>query len=303
MSQIKSDWIAVDWGTTRMRVWIMADDGTILHRSSSRAGMSRVAREDYEPALLQQIADFLPDGKVTDVLICGAAGSKQGWHEAPYVPVPAAPPCLDHAIEVPIQDPRVRVRIIPGMSQASPPDVMRGEETQIAGFLDQKPDFDGVLCLPGTQTKWARISAGEVVSFQSFMTGELFAAISEHSLLRYTVGPGGGSAAEFEKGVRAADAKPEALAARLFSIRSEALLNGLSGADARGRLSGLLIGMELAAARPYWLGMDVSIIGDIALSSRYKQALAFFHQDATVVDVEEMTLSGLKLCRDCERKG
>ena len=103
--------------------------------------------------------------------------------------------------------------VLPGLSQARPADVMRGEETQIAGLLAADPGFDGVACLPGTHTKWARVSAGEVVSFRTCMTGELFALLSERSVLRHAVGGEGFEEAAFAEALSDAIARPEALAA------------------------------------------------------------------------------------------
>ena len=123
------------------------------------------------------------------VIACGMVGARQGWIEAPYSQVPCAPVGLS-MIKPVVEDTRLDVSILPGLSQTDPADVMRGEETQIAGYLAENPGFDGVLCLPGTHTKWAHISAGEVVSFRTFMTGELFALVSSQSVLRHSVGAG-----------------------------------------------------------------------------------------------------------------
>ena len=122
----------------------------------------------------------------------------------------------------PSTDPRLDVRVIPGLKQTSPADVMRGEETQIAGYLAGNPGFDGVLCLPGTHSKWVQVSAGEVVSFRTFMTGEMFALLARTSVLRLTVGEGWHDAA-FADAVADSMARPEALSQRLFSIRAEGL--------------------------------------------------------------------------------
>ena len=106
------------------------------------------------------------------------------------MPCPPAPAAFARA---PTADPRLVVRILPGLSQDDPPDVMRGEETQIAGLLAREPDFDGIACLPGTHTKWAHVSAGEVVSFASYMTGELFGLLAATSVLRKTLAEDGWS--------------------------------------------------------------------------------------------------------------
>jgi 2-dehydro-3-deoxygalactonokinase len=221
-------------------------------------------------------------------------GSRQGWIEAPYRSVPCAPVEPGRMVTPAIRDPRLSVHVVPGLKQSQPADVIRGEETQIAGFLTGRPGFDGVLCLPGTHTKWARISAGEVVSFQTYMTGELFALLGRESVLRHGMEGDGWDAAAFAEGLDQAISRPERLAQRLFAIRAEGLLAGLSGDAARARLSGLLIGAELAAARPYWLGQDVAIIGSPAVTGPYGIALAAQGMTAESVDGDDMVLAGLR---------
>ena len=195
------------------------------------------------------------------------AGARGGWEEAPYATVPCPPGPAAFA-RPRTRDPRLSVRILPGLRQDQPPDVMRGEETQLAGLLAAEPGFDGVACLPGTHTKWVHLSAGEVVSFASYMTGEIFALLATASVLRKTVAPDGWSDPDFLQAVEDGMARPERTAARLFGLRAEALLHGLPPERARARLSGLLIGAELAGARPYWLGREVVLIGADRLAAR-----------------------------------
>jgi 2-dehydro-3-deoxygalactonokinase len=191
-------------------------------------------------------------------------------------------------------DPRVTVMIIPGLKQIAPPDVVRGEETQIAGLLLENPSFEGGLCLPGTHTKWVRVRAGEVVEFSTFMTGELYGLLAEHSVLRHSLGGEDWDAAEFSACVQAVLADPNALAARLFSIRSEVLVAGLEPRSARARLSGLLIGAELAAARAYWTGSDITIVGNGAQSTLYADALRLLGRQPGLADTTKVTLAGLR---------
>ena len=252
-----ADWIAVDWGTSNLRAWAMADDGAVLADATSPAGMSSLTQTQYEPALLDLVHNWLDVSRVTDVIACGMVGARQGWAEAEYATVPGPPRGPQAFTRPKTRDAGIKVHILPGMRQDQPFDVMRGEETQIAGLLAREPRFDGVICLPGTHTKWVHVSAGEVVSFTSFMTGELFALLAGQSVLRHTIGAQGWSAPDFETAVDDALARPERASAQFFGLRAEALLADLSPDRARARLSGLLIGMELAGARPYWLGRDV----------------------------------------------
>lgn len=278
-------WIAVDWGTSHLRAWLMDADDQVLERRQSDAGMARLAQTEFAGALEALVGAF--DGPV---VACGMVGARQGWAEAPYATTPCAPPSARAATRV------GNVHILPGVQQGQPADVMRGEETQIAGYLALEPEFDGILCLPGTHTKWVHISAGEIVSFRTAMTGELFALLSEHSVLRHSVGEGWAPDA-FAAGVSDALSKPESLAAQLFNIRAAGLLQGTEPDAARARLSGLLIGAELAAMRPYWLGQAVALIGATGLSEAYASALSLQGVTAQIVEDETMTLNGLIAAR------
>ena len=286
----RPDWIAVDWGTSNMRAWAMSASGSVLAETSSARGMGTLCRDSFEPALIESIGGWI-DGP-TDVVACGMVGSRQGWVEAPYVTTPCA--ALPEGLtKAPTQNADLRVHVVSGIKQDQPADVMRGEETQIAGFLARNKNWDGVFCLPGTHTKWVHISADEIVSFQTFMTGELFSVLTGQTVLRHSVASDGWNDDAFAEGVDAAMARPERLAARLFSLRAENLLKGLDGAAARARLSGLLIGAELAGAKPYWLGQQIAVIGDGTLAGHYVRALAAQSAPATQVNATSATLAGL----------
>jgi 2-dehydro-3-deoxygalactonokinase len=288
---VTPDWIAVDWGTSNLRAFAMTADGAVLAEASSDEGMGKLTREGYEPALLRLIEGWLSNR--TLVVACGMVGSRQGWCEAPYRAVPCTPVDRAGLVTAPTTDPRLRVLIAPGLKQTSPADVMRGEETQIAGALQMMPGYDGILCLPGTHSKWVQVSVGEVVSFQTFMTGEMFALLSETSVLRHGMQGGGWDDAAFDAAVSDSLSKPEKLGARLFSLRAEGLIAGLSPGAARARLSGLLIGTELAASRPYWLGQRVTLVGAEKLSAAYARALAAQGVETRRLSATDCTLAGL----------
>lgn len=298
----RPDWIAVDWGTSNMRAWAMSGRGTaatVLAEAQSDEGMGRLTPEGFEPALLRLIEPWLAPDRVTEVLACGMVGARQGWVEAAYRPVPCKPAEAGAATKVAARDPRIAVSILPGLSQRKPSaDVMRGEETQIAGLIAREREFDGVVCLPGTHTKWAHVSAEEVVSFQTFMTGELFALLSGQSVLRHSLAGEGWDEAAFDAAVSDAMSNPARLSQRLFALRAESLLDALPPAAARARLSGLLIGIELAAARPYWLGQRVAIIGAGGLSGAYARALGAQGVVAERHEAGGTTRAGLALARE-----
>jgi 2-dehydro-3-deoxygalactonokinase len=294
--RIAADWIAVDWGSSNLRAWAMRADGAVLDEAASPAGAIALAPEAFEPALLAAVGRWLGEGR-TDVLVCGMAGARGGWVEAAYAAVPCPPTPAAFARPV-VADPRLAVRILPGLRQDDPADVMRGEETQLAGLLRAEPDFDGVVCLPGTHTKWCHVSGGEVVSFASYMTGEVFALLAGHSVLRKTLAAEGWSDAAFLEAAEEGLARPERVPARLFPLRAAALLHGLDPVVARARLSGLLIGAELASARAYWLGREVVLIGADRLAAAYRDALALAGLAARAADAGELTRAGLAAAHD-----
>ena len=296
-----ADWIAVDWGTTHLRAWAIGADGSIRAEAGSAKGMGGLARDGFEPALLDLVEDWLGAGPVS-VLACGMVGAKQGWQEAPYVAIPAKPAELVPMRATLVRDARLTLSIVPGLSQRTPPDVMRGEETQIAGFLAKEPGFDGILCLPGTHTKWVHLSAGEVVSFQTCMTGEMFDLMSRQSVLRHSVAGATLDADAFAEAVSDTLSRPERLAQRLFSIRADATLNGTGAAIARARLSGALIGAELAATRAYWLGQPVVVAGAPELSKLYAGALAAQGASVRALDAGPLTLAGLARIRAAQKE-
>lgn len=280
------DWIAADWGTTNLRLWAMSGRTPSEARALDR-GMGGL-RPDQFAAVLAEGTDGWP---AVPVIASGMVGARQGWIEAPYVPAPC--PAAPRLVPVP-GDPGGRpVRIVCGVSQAGPADVMRGEETQVAGLLSLSPDFDGIVCLPGTHTKWVRVSAGEICNFKSLMTGELFGLIAGQSVLRHTVAAEGHDPDLFRAAVSDAMARPERGFGGLFQLRAEALLADLDPVAARARLSGALIGWDLAAAKPWWLGCEVTIIGASALSALYAEALAAHGVPAAQMSVEDATLAGL----------
>ena len=284
-------WIAVDWGTSKLRVFAMGADNTVLDERSSDQGMSSLTPDAFEPTLRTLLKDWTLPTPCT-VVACGMVGSRQGWQEAPYRAVPCAA-----QTSAPVRVKRcgddLQVWLIAGIKQNEPADVMRGEETQIAGFLALNPDWDGVICLPGTHSKWVHISAGEIVSFKTFLTGELFETISKNTVLRHSLSGADWDNDAFTEALSSTLSRPERLAGALFCLRAADLLHGQSSAAARAQLSGTLIGAELAAAKPYWLGQRIAIIGDHRLADLYSYSLAQQGMSAERCDANAVTLAGL----------
>ncbi|PIE09441.1 MAG: 2-keto-3-deoxy-galactonokinase [Rhodobacterales bacterium] len=273
-------WIGVAWGHTTLRAWAFRADGSVREARSGKAD----AKGAFGPAL-----DLLLKGlpSAAPVICCG-------WKDAdtPRAATPCPPPGGRDARRFEWSRP---VYLLPGIAQAAPPELMGTGVVRIRGYLAQEPEFDGILCLPGARTIWAHISAGEIVSFRSFLTGELLALLAEHSSLGALMANGDWDSAAFDTALDDATARPEALAAQLSGLDARALLDGQSPAQTRSRLFGLLIGAELAAARPYWLGQNVAILGDDgALSTAYSAALSRQGVPTTPADAEQALLSGLR---------
>ena len=269
----------------------MDKSGQVVGSTQSDKGMGGLAPSDFEPVLLSLIEPWL-GSNTTTIVACGMVSARQGWVEASYLPVPTKP-AGEKIMQISAHDPRIDVHLLAGVSQTNPPDVMRGEETQIAGLLRLEPQFRGIACLPGTHTKWVQIIDGEIFHFATFMTGELFALLAKNSVLRHSVDGEGWDEAAFKIALDDALTAPERIANRLFSLRASSLLLGTGAAASRAALSGLLIGMELAGARPYWLGQDVAIIGSDGLVPMYERALEHVGLAPRCLDGTDMVLGGL----------
>lgn len=280
------EWIAADWGTTNLRLWAMRGR-QVVDKRTSQSGMSRLEPHQFAPLLERMVADWGP----APVVACGMVGSRQGWVEAPYRATPAA--IQPELVKVPAS--ARPVWIAGGIKQFSPPDVMRGEETQIAGVLDENPDFDGVFCLPGTHTKWVRVKKRQIHSFQSFMTGELFELISERSVLRHTLATHGTDLDALAAAADQAIDDPAAAYGRFFQLRAAALLGAENPLHARSTLSGLLIGLELSAASRFWHNDPVILLGGKTLAPLYERVLGKRARDLRPHDAEQATLSGLAM--------
>lgn len=297
-STASTDWIAVDWGTSNLRVWAIDEAGEILAATGSDRGMGQLSPDDFEPVLLDLIAPYMRPDSITRVICCGMVGAKQGWCEAAYQMVPCAARSGDACVTAPAVDPRLDVRILPGVKQDDPADVMRGEEVQIAGFLRDTPGFEGTICLPGTHTKWVQVRDGAITGFKTCMTGELFALLSGASVLRHSVDTSDWDEGAFTAELRRSVDCPSEAVGRLFPLRAESLLAGLPPSRARARLSGLLIGQELATTVRYWRDQPIVLIGAGKLIALYAAALATQSVTVRQVDGDTATLAGLTAAHD-----
>ena len=288
--------IAADWGTSNLRVWGMDYQGNVINKITDGKGMSSLKPSEFEPHLIDLIGNWLPkEGNAKcPIIICGMAGAKTGWKEAEYLIAPCPPVNKEKIIQIETEDQRISVNIIPGIMQKSPPDVMRGEETQISGYLSKNPNFDGIICLPGTHTKWVHISAGEIVSFKTFMTGEIYQTLSKHSILKDSVKSNDFDFTAFLEAFEDIYSNPALISSKFFSLRAIDLLENTSTKFLKSKLSGYLIGSELAGAKSYWLGQNIVMIGNDDLCILYEKALKKLGLNTTIENAENITLNGLK---------
>lgn len=295
---------AVDWGTTRMRVWLLDAAGSVLAERRSDDCMLSAGAIGFEHVLERHLGDMQASASLP-VIICGMAGARQGWVEAPYVAAPAAmSDVLSGAIR--IAGLRRDVRIVPGVAQydAARPDVMRGEETQLAGL---RLTETSLVCMPGTHSKWVRVELGRIASFGTWMTGEVFSVLSQNSVLRHSLAESDvgqpAHAQIFADAVAVALDDPGGLTGQLFGIRAASLLKGLSPDDARARLSGLLIGCEIASAKTRFAqnAGPVILVGSGCLADLYDSALRLAGFEPTRADADAAVRAGLfEAAKNCQ---
>lgn len=286
-------WIAVDWGTSNLRVWLMSG-GQVVDAKSANTGMGSLKPHEFEAALLELTSNWLDDrsDEKMQIVACGMVGARQGWMEAPYAEVPCSP-VAGKIVKPQTNDPRLDVSILSGVCQMDPPDVMRGEETQIAGFISGREDTSGILCMPGTHSKWICLEKGVVNEFTTSLTGELYSLICEHSILKSLTDKKGFDADEFAKGVAKAAHAPEMVFNSIFSLRARAVLHGSNQVETAAFLSGLLIGSEITSIIKNMPSGKLFLLGSGKLGELYAQALGILGHSFEKVDVTELTLKGL----------
>ncbi len=287
--------VAVDWGTSRLRLWVIDRDGTTIAQRHTDEGLEGASAVGFAATLENHLKGLgVPAG--IPVIICGMAGSRQGWVEAPYLDTPALlGDVIRHARSV--SDSRRDVRILPGIAQRSTlePDVMRGEETQLLGLITD--NSRQLVCMPGTHCKWVEVSEFSVQRLTTFLTGELFALFAGHSLLRHSIGDVRTFPVDtpaFEDACADMIAHPQALSQRLFSVRAASLLHGFSQTDCAAKLSGLLIGAEIGGAKlSYGTASNVTLVGVGGLGKLYERALQMAGFSYTLTDGEAQVRAGL----------
>lgn len=286
--------IALDWGTSSLRAWLLDEQGAVLDARDGGLGIMQLPGHDFAAVYNDSLRTWLTADPSLPAIASGMIGSRNGWREAPYVNCPAEPGTLAERLTT-VTDGITPLHIVPGVMQAGGsgrlPDVMRGEETQVLGALAGEPALgrDSILVLPGTHSKWVSVRHGRIDAFTTYMTGELFAVLTQHSILGR---PGRQRSAQtsdaaFSLGVTTArDMGGAGISAALFSTRSRLLTGSLEEAGTAAYLSGLLIGEELRSALSGRTGSSpLRLIGSPALCARYAQALEHFDvADSATID-------------------
>jgi 2-dehydro-3-deoxygalactonokinase len=272
--------IAIDWGTSSFRAYRLSASGAILEIRSAARGLLTVTDGEFSRVLDEEIADWRED---TPIVMCGMIGSRQGWLEVPYVACPADARKLTTSIKS--VDWRGKlVHIVPGLScmdHSGVPDVMRGEETQLLGAMEELGDGVHWVCLPGTHSKWVRIKDRRIEQFSTFMTGELFAVLRDHSILGRMMNGDARDDAAFIAGVkRSGDSG--GLLHHLFGVRAQGLLGKLFNESSASYLSGLLIGHELRSVSEKT--SQVNLLGATHLVAAYSTALSTVGMPARILD-------------------
>jgi 2-dehydro-3-deoxygalactonokinase len=295
--------IAVDWGTSSLRVWLMDGAANVLSARRRAKGLLSIADltvaergGEYERILSDVCGDWLRDHPGLPAIACGMVGSSEGWVDAGYLALPTdltlradAFTTIDHAHGV--------LHVVPGLRIASladaAGDLLRGEESQLVGALDLagRDHPRQTFVLPGTHTKWVRVEDGKVISFTTAMTGEIFGLLLRDGLLARTAAPASGDDRAFERGLRTTTDR--GLLTELFGGRALVLDGLLDPSSLPDYISGVLIADELRHQLPtYATSGPVVLCGAPELCARYSKALAQNGVESRVVP-EDATARGL----------
>ena len=290
--QNKSEkWIAIDWGTSNFRAYLMKND-EVLDKISSNDGMKFVKKNHFENILIKNISKWLPSDEVIEILASGMVGAKQGWIEVPYTETPCSVMKLK-VLSPKVNNKKIKIYILSGVSQNNPEDVMRGEETQLAGYFLDNPNFSGSICLPGTHSKWVNVKNYKILNFNTYLTGELYEIIKNHSVLKHSLETQEIYEKKLIQGVEKILKNPNNLSNVLFQLRAKDLLNNQSSVEANSLLSGYFLGLELLGSKVYWFEKDVILIGSDLLNRHYELCLKNKVNSIKKFTSSDMTLKGL----------
>ncbi len=290
-----NEWIALDWGTSNFRAYLIRNR-IILDKIVTNEGIKNIAINEFEKILKKNINKWIKCYSIELILASGMVGSNQGWIEVPYKSCPCSVIDLNYK-RLKILN-KIEVRILSGVSQRVPADVLRGEETQIAGYLLNNETFKGSICLPGTHSKWVNINEMKILNFQTFLTGELYELIKRFSILKHNL-----NSENFDPNIIISSAKkiinnPENFTNKLFNIRAESLLKKAKDIENNSKLTGYLLGLELAGSKTYWNNKNLIIIGSKYLIDLYSLILDKKCKSISLIKSDDMVISGLSFFKE-----
>ena len=308
--------IALDWGTSSLRAYLLGQSGTILSQVSMPLGVMQLKQtpkrnlrsnsKAFEKAFELACGRWLHAMPSLPVIASGMVGSREGWREASYLSVPMDVSVLGKHLTKLKTSKGKRIHIVPGLVRRGElVNVMRGEETQILGALTALPSpkrKKAWICLPGTHSKWACMNGTTVRDFETFMTGEVYAALCKHTILGRTLKQGPSFLPQaFDRGLKVAErAGHLGVLSNIFSVRTFGLTGQLTAEEQADFLSGLLIGHEIAALSALDADTDsparellpIILVGEPSLCMRYQRALAAnYYSNVTIV--ADATANGL----------
>lgn len=271
--------IAVDWGTSNRRAWALDAQGEVLAETGDGEGLLAVKPSGFARSFADFAAPWLSADRTVPVLMCGMVGSKMGWAEVPYIAAPADLASLARNLHPVSFDGNARIAIVPGVScvHDGVPDVMRGEECQVLAVLAERRLREACLLLPGTHSKWVQVKDGKLAAFRTYMTGELYNALTSAGTLAQLMEKGETDGDAFLKGI--AQARQDgagALSHALFGVRTLGLFNSLPRSGLSSYLSGLLIGTEMQDALAWSDTRAVIAVGSPTLLENYRIAAEIF---------------------------
>ena len=290
MNLKKIDWIAIDWGTTNFRAWFIKND-KVLKEVVKSNGIKNIPNKNFEDTLIKNINIPKNISSKIKIISCGMIGSKQGWLNSGYEK--SLHLKKNNLIKVKTKNRYLDFYIVKGLSQNNPYDVIRGEETQVLGYLQNNKNFSGIICLPGTHSKWIKISNGKIIKFKTYMTGELFEIISNYSILSHSIIDKKINTKVFKNSVLLSQKKNFNFFDYLFEFRSRALLSKKKYYP-KSELIAYLIGNEIKSNINNTKATKVIIIGSKYNSKLYSQAMHALKIKNTIVDSKSITIAGLK---------
>jgi 2-dehydro-3-deoxygalactonokinase len=288
---MNNNWIAVDWGTTNFRAFLMQGSQQVS-RISEACGLLSVEKDQFAPTLQNLLGMWLEQYGNVPIVMAGMVGSQQGWHEVPYAPLPCNAQDLASrtlAFTTPWGSPAWLIPGANGISQFGQPDVMRGEEVQLFGLSALYPADEHFALLPGTHSKHAQLRLGEIVSSSTFMTGEIFSLLTQHSILGRALPQQQEDNETFLLGVRTA-MQGAPFTHLVFSARTRRLAGEIKEAHIHSYLSGLTIGYELQAIPT---GQDAWVVGSPSLTARYQLAASQMSLNLSPANGDDCFIHGL----------